>query len=539
DQQDCSGEFSNCLIIKAALGDDIKKIPIVNDDITYDELLIMMQRIFKGKLQTNDDVSIKYKDEDGDLITINDNSDLSFAITTTKILKLTLLVNRKPAPLETDEVKYLRNRLKQIRDMSNELIDNLDEMSNRSPFTIETSQETGIYDFCFISNHRLGNVSKVGPKTESTVKSLAAKITKVDNEKLNEVSLNHDEFDPLHRQKSENHQIDQVTYETRPETPSSVASSRDRAGSLKPAEICPPQPQQSQPENVAMIQPSLHQQINAPPLAQQMNNYPGVQTQPLSNIDKQQQMNVPSTLHHQQQSQYQPYPMGGTAQGQTQLPPPIGHPVASVPPQQMIYQPPQATMTSQLFRARDSRADFNKAQEIQLFHLTKTGIDHGFWYRKCKRTFGQPQPPQQIAGPQQPPSSMYMQHQQQPPQQHSMHGAPYSVQAASAPPPTPMSGGRYASTTPTPQQQSGSNSHLAQQHAQQQAPPPMNVGPPPMMAPPSHTIGSASAAGGGNPFARVSQSPRYQNLTVISAPALHFLGENFGFLGISVKDLNS
>lgn len=57
------GEMSGNLIIKAALGNDIRKIPIVNDDITYDDLLVMMQRVFKGKLQSSDDVIIKYKDE--------------------------------------------------------------------------------------------------------------------------------------------------------------------------------------------------------------------------------------------------------------------------------------------------------------------------------------------------------------------------------------------------------------------------------------------------------------------------------------------
>lgn len=36
---------------------------IHNESITYDELLLMMQRIFNGKLTANDDLTIKYKDE--------------------------------------------------------------------------------------------------------------------------------------------------------------------------------------------------------------------------------------------------------------------------------------------------------------------------------------------------------------------------------------------------------------------------------------------------------------------------------------------
>lgn len=45
------------------LGDDIRKVLIHNESITYDELLLMMQRIFNGKVTANDDLTIKYKDE--------------------------------------------------------------------------------------------------------------------------------------------------------------------------------------------------------------------------------------------------------------------------------------------------------------------------------------------------------------------------------------------------------------------------------------------------------------------------------------------
>ena len=58
-QMDLSGK----LIIKVQLGDDIRRIPIHNVDITYDELVLMMQRVYRGKLGTNDDIIIKYKDD--------------------------------------------------------------------------------------------------------------------------------------------------------------------------------------------------------------------------------------------------------------------------------------------------------------------------------------------------------------------------------------------------------------------------------------------------------------------------------------------
>lgn len=59
EQLDLTGK----LIIKVQLGDDIRRIPIHNEAITYDELVLMMQRVFRGKLSSTDDITIKYKDE--------------------------------------------------------------------------------------------------------------------------------------------------------------------------------------------------------------------------------------------------------------------------------------------------------------------------------------------------------------------------------------------------------------------------------------------------------------------------------------------
>lgn len=56
-------DLSGKLIIKVQLGDDIRRIPIHNESLTYDELVLMMQRVFRGKLSANDDITIKYKDE--------------------------------------------------------------------------------------------------------------------------------------------------------------------------------------------------------------------------------------------------------------------------------------------------------------------------------------------------------------------------------------------------------------------------------------------------------------------------------------------
>ncbi|KAL3183994.1 hypothetical protein MRX96_006312 [Rhipicephalus microplus] len=128
-------DLSGKLIIKAQLGDDIRRIPIHNEDITYDELILMMQRVFRGKLSSNDEVTVKYKDEDGDLITIFDSSDLSFVIQCSRILKLTIFVNQQPVPLEPDEIKHLRKEPQEIRNVVNHLLDRFEprhSVSNNS-----------------------------------------------------------------------------------------------------------------------------------------------------------------------------------------------------------------------------------------------------------------------------------------------------------------------------------------------------------------------------------------------------------------------
>ena len=123
-------DLTGKLIIKASLGDDIRRIPIHNEDITYDELILMMQRVFRDQLDSSDDVTVKYKDEDGDLITLFDSADLAAAIIYSKVLKLTLFVNGKMVkgsgssgkPLIGDSiVKELRD----IRDRINRVLDDI------------------------------------------------------------------------------------------------------------------------------------------------------------------------------------------------------------------------------------------------------------------------------------------------------------------------------------------------------------------------------------------------------------------------------
>ncbi|CAH1109563.1 unnamed protein product [Psylliodes chrysocephalus] len=130
-------DLSGKLIIKVQLGDDIRRIPIHNESLTYDELVLMMQRVFRGKLSANDDITIKYKDEDGDLITIFESNDLSFAIQCSRILKLQILLNSdmkndSSSALSSNEVTNLKKQLRNIRDQVNTLLDTIDVQETKA-----------------------------------------------------------------------------------------------------------------------------------------------------------------------------------------------------------------------------------------------------------------------------------------------------------------------------------------------------------------------------------------------------------------------
>ena len=112
------------LIIKASVGDDIRRIPIHNDDLTYDELILMMQRVFKGVLKTDEDLVLKYKDEDGDLVSLTDTNDLSYAIQYSRVLRLTILQSDgQKCELTNTFDKEVVKELRQIRDRVNTLLD--------------------------------------------------------------------------------------------------------------------------------------------------------------------------------------------------------------------------------------------------------------------------------------------------------------------------------------------------------------------------------------------------------------------------------
>nr|BAB25736.1 unnamed protein product [Mus musculus] len=306
-------DLSGKLIIKAQLGEDIRRIPIHNEDITYDELVLMMQRVFRGKLLSNDEVTIKYKDEDGDLITIFDSSDLSFAIQCSRILKLTLFVNGQPRPLESSQVKYLRRELVELRNKVNRLLDSLEPPGEPGPSTSIPENDT--------VDGREEKPAASDSSGKQSTQVMAASMSA---------------FDPLKNQDEINKNVmsafgltdDQVSgppsapTEDRSGTPDSIASSSSAA---HPA-VQPQQPPYAGAQTQAgQIEGQMYQQYQQPQAPPQQY---GVQY---------------SASYSQQTGPQQPQQFQGYGQQPTSQAP---APAFSGQPQQLPAQPPQQYQAS-------------------------------------------------------------------------------------------------------------------------------------------------------------------------------------------------
>ncbi|XP_061698311.1 protein TFG [Syngnathoides biaculeatus] len=256
-------DLSGKLIIKAQLGDDIRRIPIHNEDITYDELVLMMQRVFRGKLQSSDEVTIKYKDEDDDLITIFDSSDLSFAIQCSRILKLTLFVNGQPRPLESSQVKYLRRELIELRNKVNTLLDTFEPPTE--PGVAATAPESETVD------RREGKVATTDPAAKHVTPVSAASMSAFDPLK-NQDEVNKNVISAFGLSEDQPPAPPAAAPEERSGTPDSIASSTSAA----PQPGMPPQAQAHfsgvQQAPPAGVDGQVYQQYQAP------GGYPPQQT---------------------------------------------------------------------------------------------------------------------------------------------------------------------------------------------------------------------------------------------------------------------
>nr|CAI5853918.1 unnamed protein product [Callosobruchus analis] len=260
-------DLSGKLIIKVQLGDDIRRIPIHNESITYDELVLMMQRVFRGKLTANDDIVIKYKDEDGDLITIFESNDLAFAIQCSRILKLQIFLNSDiiksdSCALNSNEVCKLKKQLRTIRDEVNKLLDSIDT-----------------------SEHKCRNVTHQDQGDPANADNQAST-------SLNKV--NSSEFDPL-QEKNQKNGTEDGKDPSKPPTPQ-VNSEGGGGSSSRPQSVsmtAAPQ-QQQQPQSVVTSAGNPHGTTMGDYFGRSSTaaNFPGMQ---YSSLPYPQQYNFPTS----------------------------------------------------------------------------------------------------------------------------------------------------------------------------------------------------------------------------------------------------
>jgi len=341
-------DLSGKLVIKATLGDDIRRIPIHNEDITYDELILMMQRVFRDQVSPSDDVALKYKDEDGDLVTLYDSADLATALQISRILKLTVFVNGKiPGSnkgLISTDVKI---ELRAIRDKINHILDSLDGVENGGGGPAVSDLATSVQDLKIQSTNNGGNSGTNGDSNANA--STASELANGNSSFNNQAAAVQEskEFDPLQQQQQIKVEPPPQTIKAEPQisTPklpddqvsvSSSISSRDQtrqpdvtaAAYQQQQYQAYPQQQpyhpQQQPGAAAPTPGAQQQQQPPPPSSTPQPMYP---QQPHPNQQQQQ-------YHHQQHQQYSPRPpTSGAYAGQPMpggaVPPPAANPPAT------------------------------------------------------------------------------------------------------------------------------------------------------------------------------------------------------------------
>ena len=87
------------------------------------ELVLMMERIFAGKISNSDELTIKYLDDDGDKITLLNDSDLTVALHFHKLLRLFVFVNGQERVDNATNNQQQDGNLIETKDFRNELKD--------------------------------------------------------------------------------------------------------------------------------------------------------------------------------------------------------------------------------------------------------------------------------------------------------------------------------------------------------------------------------------------------------------------------------
>eukprot|EP00158_Paraphelidium_tribonemae_P002017 Partr_v1_DN25040_c0_g1_i1_m51133 putative trk-fused gene len=117
------------LLLKLGKDSEIRRIPILNRELTFDELCLMMRRLFQHKLSSNiDNMQLQYKDTDADWIQLTDDMDILHAITMSEVVtirvfdKEVLPLHRRVSPLSGSASASVRAELLELQERISKLL---------------------------------------------------------------------------------------------------------------------------------------------------------------------------------------------------------------------------------------------------------------------------------------------------------------------------------------------------------------------------------------------------------------------------------
>ncbi|KII72018.1 Protein TFG [Thelohanellus kitauei] len=122
------------LVFKVTRDGETRNVPVTNEELTFDDFLLMMERVFQFGHNTSSSLRVRYLDEDKDWVTISTNEELRFALSTHDTLKIDLSscnspkLSESPLSIDSQTTNVLVSELTQLRTALDSCISKLSQL---------------------------------------------------------------------------------------------------------------------------------------------------------------------------------------------------------------------------------------------------------------------------------------------------------------------------------------------------------------------------------------------------------------------------
>ncbi|KAI7880538.1 hypothetical protein K492DRAFT_75124 [Lichtheimia hyalospora FSU 10163] len=133
-------------------------------------LCLMMYRLFKNRLSNPEHIILKYTDDEGDLISMTDDTDVNHAISQSPLLKITVFDKETMDP-EAPSLQDLQSQIKKLSEMLEKVMDTAavketNSGDNSSAAPEKTYRQLTTAEMAeFLDERKLDHINK---KTETT-----------------------------------------------------------------------------------------------------------------------------------------------------------------------------------------------------------------------------------------------------------------------------------------------------------------------------------------------------------------------------------